>query len=163
VWAAAVSPALAGDVGDPTIAESARREARDLIGRELFGHYDVTTLEVLTVEELRDRASLARDYGLVRVRVKFSAVRNATRSPSLSPRLFEPGQCSGWLYLHCGVPAGHVFEGTLEAVLAVDREGAWRVVSPHWRSRRRYSLDGYLLLDGREPEGYVLFPKPRDR
>jgi len=64
----------------------------------------------------------------------------------------------GWLHLHCGVPAGHVFEGKLEVLLTVDRDGSWRVVSPHWRSRRRYSLDGYLLLEGREKKGTWCLP-----
>jgi hypothetical protein len=27
-------------------------------------------------------------------------------------------------------------------------------LSAHWRSQRRYSLDGYLLLEGREKEGW---------
>ena len=42
---------------------------------------------------------------------------------------------------------------------ALDREGTWRAVSPHWRSRVQYSLHGYLRLDGRDQEGHVLFPK----
>jgi hypothetical protein len=29
----------------------------------------------------------------------------------------------------------------------------------YWRSRIPYSLEGYLLLEGRDNEGYVLFPK----
>ena len=60
---------------------------------------------------------------------------------------------------HCGVPVGHVFDGRLQLLLAVDRAGSWRAVSPHWRSRREYPLQGYLLLEGRDKEGYVLFPK----
>lgn len=113
--------------------------------------------------DLRGRISSERDYGLVSVTLRFSARRNATRSPSLNPDLFEPGKCWGWLYLHCGVSLGHVFEGKLEAWLAVGRDGSWRAVSPHWRSRTQYSLDSYLLLEGREKEGYVLFPKQRAR
>ena len=79
--------------------------------------------------------------------------------------MFESGNvmCQGWLYLHCGVPIGHVFEGKLEVLLAIDGNGTWRAVSPHWRSRRLYSLHGYLLLEGREEEGYVLFPRKRER
>ena len=79
--------------------------------------------------------------------------------------MFEPGNamCQGWLYLHCGVPIGHVFEGKLEVLLAVDRNGTWRAVSPRWRSRRLYSLHGYLLLEGRGEDGYVLFPRQRFR
>ena len=50
-----------------------------------------------------------------------------------------------------------------EVLLAIDRDGSWRAVSPHWRSRREYALQGYLLLEGREMEGYVLFPKQRER
>jgi hypothetical protein len=67
--------------------------------------------------------------------------------------------CQDWLYLHCGVSVGHMFEGKLQLLIAVDRDRSWRVVSPHWRSRRQYPLHGYLLLDGRQLEGYVRFPK----
>jgi hypothetical protein len=97
----------------------------------------------------------------MRAVVRFVASRNTTRSPSLSPKVFESGQCRDWLYLHCAVPTGHVFEGTVEVLLAVDQEGAWRPVSPTWRSRRQYPLDGFLLLDGRAKEGYVLPPASR--
>jgi hypothetical protein len=157
VWG---SPVRADDVTDRKIADAALRESRDLVARDLFGHYDLTELEVVKVEDLRGRVSAERDYGLVRVTLRFAAKRNATRSPSLSPAVFEQGPCSGWLYLHCGVPLGHVFAGKLEVLLAVDGDGAWRAVSPHWRSRRQYSLDGYLLLEGRDKEGYVLPPRP---
>ena len=60
-----------------------------------------------------------------------------------------------------GALADEQAEGTLELLMAVDREGSWRAVSPHWRSRRPYALEGYLLLDGRAQEGYVLPPAPR--
>lgn len=162
-WTACWSSALADDFTDQKIAESALRETRDTMSRELFGHYDITELQVLKIADLRGRIAPERDYGLVSATLRFSAKRNATRSPSLNPDLFEPGKCRGWLYLHCGVPLGHVFEGKVEVLLAVDRDGSWRAVSPHWRSRRQYPLDGYLLLDGREKDGYVLFPKQRER
>jgi hypothetical protein len=157
VW---VSPARADEATDRKIADAALRESRDLVARDLFGHYDLTELEVLRVEDLRGRVSAERDYGLVRITLRFAAKRNATRNPGQSPEVFEQGPCTGWLYLHCGVPLGHVFAGRLEVLLAVDPDGAWRAVSPHWRSRRQYSLDGYLLLEGRDKEGYVLPPRP---
>jgi hypothetical protein len=153
-----------GDI-DTRITESALRETRDIISRELFGHYDLTKLAVLRVEDVRGRMTLGPDYGLVKVTLEFAGKRNTTRHPTLNPSLFEPGNtmCQGWLYLHCGVPIGHALEGKLDVLLAADREGAWRAVSPHWRSRRQYPLDGYLLLEEREKEGYVLFPKQRAR
>jgi hypothetical protein len=157
VWG---SPAGADDATDRKIADAALRESRELVARDLFGHYDLTELGVLRVEDLRGRVSAERDYGLVRVTLRFAARRNATRSASLSPAVFEQGPCSEWLYLHCGVPLGHVFDGKLEMLLAVDGDGAWRAVTPHWRSRRQYSLDGYLLLEGRDKDGYVLPPRP---
>lgn len=154
------SSALAEENTDRKITAAALRETRDIISRELFGHYDATTLAVLRIEHLPDRMSLGHDYGLVKVILEFWATRNTTKSPNLNPNVFEPGNamCQGWLYLHCGVPVGHVFEGKLQILLAVDRNGEWRAVSPNWRSRRQYSLDGYLVLDGRKKEGYVLFP-----
>jgi hypothetical protein len=161
VWAAWSSPAFADEQTERKIAESALREARAIISSDLFGHYDVTELAVVKTEDLRGRVAPQRDYGLVRTILKFSATRNATRSSSLSPGVYEAGRCTDWLYLHCGVPTGHVFDGKLEVLLAVDQAGAWRAVSPHWRSRRQYALDGFLLLDGRQKEGYVLAPKPR--
>jgi hypothetical protein len=137
------------------------RETREIISRELFGHYDITNLAVLKIEPLQDRIRLGHDYGLVTVTLTFATKRNTTKHPNLNPDMFEPGNamCQGWLYLHCGVSVGHVFDGNLQVLLAVDREGSWKAVSPHWRSRRQYSLDGYLLLEGRKKEGYVLFPK----
>jgi hypothetical protein len=158
------SAAPADDNTDKQITEFALRETRDIISRELFGHYDITNLVVLQIEALPGRIHLGHDYGLVTVRLAFSTKRNATKHPSLSPDMFEPGSamCQGWLYLHCGVAVGHVFDGRLQLLLAVDRDGSWRAVSPHWRSRKEYSLHGYLLLEGRDKEGYVLFPRQRE-
>ena len=158
---ASCSSALVADETDKPIIESALREAREIISDELFGHYDITSLVALKSEPLRDLDLPATDYGLVAVKLTFSAKRNATKHRDLNPAMFERGSpmCVDWLYLHCGVPVGHVFDGTLQLLLAVDRHGLWRVVSPHWRSRRLYPLHGYLLLEGREKEGYVLFPK----
>ncbi len=157
--------AVADDEVDKTIAQSALREARDVVSREMFGHYDLVRLTVLGIEDLQGRVVPGRAYGLARVTLEFSARRNLTRHPALNPAMFEPGSpmCQGWLYLHCGVPAGHPLDGKLELLLAVDRDGSWRAVSPHWRSRRQYPLHGYLLMEGRDPEGYVLFPTPRPR
>ena len=159
------SSALADDNTDKQITESALRETRDIISRELFGHYDITNLAVVKIEALQSRIQLGHDYGLVTVTLTFSTKRNTTKHPNLSPEMFEPGNamCQGWLYLHCGVPVGHVFDGNLQVLLAVARDGSWRAVSPYWRSRREYSLHGYLLLEGRQKEGYVLFPKQRER
>ena len=137
------------------VAEYALQETRDILSRELFGHYDITELEVL---KLNDRVVLdVRDYGLAKVTLRFSAKRNA--KSTLNPSLLEPGGCLASLYLHCGVAAGHVFAGKLEVLLAIDREGVWRAVDPNWRSRRQYPLSGYLLLEGRKKEGYVVPPK----
>jgi hypothetical protein len=164
VWC---SSALADDYADKKVAESALAEARVILSRELWGHYDVADLAVERIEDLRNRiSSLGHDYGLLKVRLKFSAQRNTTKHPNLNRDVFEPGNamCQGWLYLHCGVPVGYVFNGTIEILLAAaDRDGSWRAVSPHWRSRRQYPLHGYLLLEGRAKEGYVLFPEQRER
>lgn len=156
---------LAAQPSDSRIAEPAVRETRDILARELFGHYDVTSLELLGIEELGRNVGLKHDYGLAKATLAFSAKRNESRHPNLNPRLFDPGNaaCAGWLYLHCGVPAGHVFEGKLEVVMAVDRQGRWSAVSPNWRSRRQYSLHGYLVLEGRRKEGYVVFPQEAHR
>jgi hypothetical protein len=162
-WGALPLATLADDDADRQIAESALRDARQVLTEELLGHYDVAQLTVERLDTQPPPSSLPHDYGLVRVTLAFSARRNATRHPSLNPALFEPASvmCQGGLYLHCGVPVGHVFDGRIELLLALDGRGTWRAVTPHWRSRRRYPLDGYLLLDGRNPDGYVRFPTPR--
>jgi hypothetical protein len=162
---ACCSGARADDYTHRQLAESALREGQEIIASELLGHYDIASLVVEKIEPLQSRAHFAHDYGLATVTLAFSTKRNATRHPNLNPAMFEPGSpmCRDWLYLHCGVPAGYVFEGHLELLLSADRTGAWRAVSPHWRSRREYPLHGYLLLDGREREGYVVFPKQRER
>ena len=162
-WALSGLVALADDDADRKIAESALPEARAILAQELLGHYDLVRLTVERIEELPERRALGHDYGLASVTLAFSTRRNATRHPGRNPTMFEPGSamCQRWLYLHCGVPVGHVFEGRMELVLALDGQGSWRAVSPHWRSRRQYPLDGYLLLNGREPDGYVGFPQQR--
>lgn len=159
-WTACCSLALADEYTDKRLTESALQETRSILSRELLGHYDTVDLAVQKIEDLRNRISLNHDYGLVKVTLTFSTKRNTTKHPNLNREMFESGNvmCQGRLYLHCGVPVGHVFEGKLEILLAVDSEGSWRAVSPHCRSRRQYSLDGYLVLDGRKKEGYVLFP-----
>lgn len=164
-WTACSTSAAAQEAAERKIGEAALREAREIMALELFGHYDIGILALLAIDDLRSRVSLGRDYGLASVTLTFSARRNGTKHPSLNPVMFEPGSamCQDWLYLHCGVPVGHVFEGKIQLLLAVDGDGTWRAVSPHWRSRRQYALDGYLLLEGREPGGYVAFPKPPGR
>ncbi len=120
-----------------SIAEAAVRETKDIFSREMFGHYDVTHLEVVKIEGLREQVLPGRDYGLVKTKLQFSARRNATKNPSLNEDMFKSGSpmCQGWLYLHCGVPLGHLFDGELELLLALNQDGSWRAVSPHWRSR----------------------------
>ncbi len=154
-------PAGADEALDRGLAEAAVREARGVLSRELLGHYDVVHLAVVKVQNPPGRVAPERDYGLVTAVVTFRTTRNATRHAGLNRAMFEPGSamCQGWLYLHCGVPLGHAFDGTLELLLAQDGEGAWRAVSPRWRSRSQYPLQGYLLLEGRAKEGYVLFPR----
>lgn len=160
LWIVCSSSALAQEI-DPIdmkrLAEPALKESEAILVRGLSGHYDVTQLKVLKIE----RIQLNRDYPLVRAMVQFAARRNATRSSSFNEDIFRPGHpmCQGWLFLHCGVPVGHVFEGQLELMLALDRTNSWFALAPRWRSRSSYALDGYLVLDGREKEGYVLFPK----
>jgi len=76
--------ALADETTDRQINESALRETRDIMSRELFGHYDITNLVVLKIEALQDRIHRGRDYGLVTVTLRFSTKRNATKHPSLN-------------------------------------------------------------------------------
>src|SRR5262245_13117731 len=70
------------------IAEAAVREAREIIATDLFGHYDVVGLRVVSVEPLKD---LQESYGVAAATLDFSTTRNATRHASLNPAMFEPG------------------------------------------------------------------------
>jgi len=119
------SSALADEATERRIAESALREGRDIISSELFGHYDLAELVVRKVEAFPDRNRRGPDHGLMTVTLGFSSRRNTTKHASLNPAMFEPGNamCQGWLYLHCGVAVGHVFDGRLQILLAVDRAG----------------------------------------
>lgn len=144
------------------LSENAEREARQIISRDLYGHYDIASLKVLKIEGLRNQ--LGRDYGLAKVTLSFSTRRNASRNPTLNPTMFEPRNCNpakvpSWFYLHCGVPLGHVFEGKLELLLVVgEKPDHWTAVSPNWRTLTSYPLQGYIVLEGRRQEGYVVFP-----
>jgi hypothetical protein len=80
------SSALADEYSDKKLAETAVRESKDILLREMFGHYDVTRLEVIKIEDARERNGLKHDYGLVKATVQFSAKRNATKSSALKPR-----------------------------------------------------------------------------
>ena len=150
-----------------TLSANAEREARRILSEDLYGHYDVVRLQVLNIEGVGRQ--LGRDYGLAKVALEFSTKRNATRNPSLSPSAFEEGGCTpakvpAWFYLHCGVPAGHVFDGEMELLLVVsEKPDQWTAVSPNWRTLQSYPLQGYLLLEGKQEEGYVLFPGQEER
>lgn len=162
---ALASAAVPAASADGKITEAALAETRDILSRELFAHYDAVALKVLKIDDLGRAMQAERRYGLARATLEFSAKRNHSRSASFNPSMFEPGHamCQGWLYLHCGVPAGHVFEGKLELLLALDRNGTWKAVAPLWQSRVQYPLHGYLILEGRGMEGYVLFPSRRSK
>ena len=73
------SSALAAENTNRMITEAALRETRDLISRELWRHYDLTLLKVVKIEDLRDRISLGKDYGLVKVTLEFSSERTTQR------------------------------------------------------------------------------------
>ena len=145
------------------VSENAEREAKEIISRDLYGHYDILSLKVLKTEGIGSQ--LGRDYGLVKVTLSFSTKRNATQNQTLNPTMFEPNNCNpmkvpNWFYLHCGVPVGHVFDGNLEVLLVVsEKSDRWTAVSPNWRTLRSYPLQGYLVVEGKQKEGYVLFPK----
>jgi hypothetical protein len=64
--------ALADENTNNKIVEFALRETRDIISRELLGHYDLTNLAILQIEHLQGRVSLGHDYGLVKVILEFS-------------------------------------------------------------------------------------------
>ena len=149
-----------------TLSENADREARRIISQDLYGHYDIVSLQVLNVEAVGQQ--LGRDYGLAKVTLEFSTQRNASRNPGLSPAAFEAGGCTpekvpAWFYLHCGVPAGHVFDGEMELLLVVEKADRWTAVSPNWRTLVSYPLQGYLILEGKQKEGYVWFPEQAGR
>ena len=154
--------------------EMITREVRKLIEDALWHDYDIDKIQIQEIQEAHDVLSsrFKKDYGLVKVLVKFSAIRNENRSAyvredgktfSLNKQFYEDYEsCKklNHLYLHCGVKKGYVFEGSLNILMATTRKG-WKILSDGWRRLSSYPLQGYLLMDGREKEGYVWFPNER--
>lgn len=147
--------------------EMVKQEAQKLLEKSLWGDYDIDKVQIQTIEDL---SILGRDYPLTKAVVSFSAKRNEHRSKyidqdgrtvALNQNLYDDeGLCAkvNQLYLYCGVDTGHVFEGDLELLLVKTNQG-WEILNPNWRRKTSYPLEGYLIMEGKEKEGYVLFPK----
>ena len=59
-------------------------------------------------------------------------------------------------------PEGREYSGKIEVDMAYTADG-WKVLSKNVRNLREYVLSGYLLLEGKPKEGYVLPPNPDAR
>jgi len=75
-----------------TLSANAEREARRIIAQDLYGHYDIVSLQVLNVEDVGRQ--LGRDYGLAKVTLEFSTRHLAQSEP-------EPNRVRGGR-LHSG-------------------------------------------------------------
>jgi hypothetical protein len=145
--------------------ELVRQEATTLLNQTLWGDYDLEKVLVTSVEAVNIHN---RDYPLFKAAITFSAKRNENRSQTmtvdgrttmLNQNLYDDSDlCSrvNHLYLHCGVEAGHVFEGEME-LLMVQTVQNWQTLNPNWRRKTTYPLEGYLLMDGKDKADYVLF------
>ncbi len=145
--------------------ELLRQEATKLLDQNLWGDYDIEKIVVSSVEEVSIHN---RDYPLFKAVISFSTKRNENRSKNmtwdgrttlLNQNLYDDSDlCSrvNHLFLHCGVETGHIFEGDLELLL-VQTGDNWQVLNPNWRRKTTYPLEGYLLMDGKNKEDYVLF------
>ena len=140
-------------------------EGQEIVASELFGHYDIASLVVEKIEPLQSRAHFAHDYGLATVTPAFSTKRNATRHPNLNPAMFELGSpmCRDWLYLHCGVPAGYVFEGHLELLLAADGQGMESRLAPVGGREGNILSTAICFSMGENGREYVVFPRQGER
>ena len=152
--------------------ETIKQSVRDLIKKALWYDYDIEKIQIETVEEYHDtlRTLFKEDYGLVKVIVSFTSKRNENKSTytrddgkisSLNLELYKnDALCStlNHLYLHCGVKKGYIFEGKLKILMAPTSRG-WEILDPQWRTLTSIPLQGYLILDGKQKEGYVWFPK----
>jgi hypothetical protein len=151
--------AIAQDAAsDEAFLETAKTQARQLLDQELLGHYDVADVAVVVVEEHTGAWGGYRNgYGLRTVTVEFVTLRNSHWSPQLNRRVLcdEPGSAPHLLLCR---PSGHRFSGTMTVDLAFTIAG-WQVLSRNFRNRRQFPLSGYLELDGKKKEGYVLSPE----
>lgn len=77
-WTVCYSSANASEYAQLKVAEYALQETRDILSRELFGHYDIIELEVLKISDRRILKE--HDYGLVKITLRLSAKRNATQN-----------------------------------------------------------------------------------
>jgi hypothetical protein len=67
------------------------------------------------------------------------------------------------LYIYCGVPEGHIFEGEIELFAVMTSIGTaekgYALICSNCKRRSNYMLDGYLVLGDRKKEGYVWPPE----
>jgi hypothetical protein len=137
---------------------AAESEIRELIHRELLGHYDIELVSLLEIKDhVGEWDGFQNGYGLKTVVARFAAVRNANWSRNLSRSVAENCGEVPSVYLLCQ-PTGHKFTGKVEVDLAFTKDG-WKILSRNYRNMRAFSLSNYLLLDGNPKDGYVLPPK----
>ncbi|HVR42355.1 MAG TPA: hypothetical protein VMS56_02820 [Thermoanaerobaculia bacterium] len=149
------SALLAGD----SLESVAKSRIEDLIERELGGHYDLLSTEIVGIRAVTP--SMA-PYEIKAVTARFVAVRNEEWHLNPIPEVIAHVCASpGGLYLFCR-PAGHELSGTIEADLANTIDG-WFVLNRNHHTLSEFPLSGYLLLGGIPKEGYVLPPKPREQ
>ena len=144
---------LAAGSADDAFRSAAAREVHGFIETELWGHYDVLSVELVDViDRTGEWGGPYPGYGFRSVTADFLAQRNASRDERLNeeipPRLCET---EAELFLLCR-PAGHELSGTLELDMVFTVDG-WKILSRHHRSLQAYPLAGYLRChpDPRDP------------
>lgn len=154
-----LSPIALADDGREAAAE---KEITKLIDDGLLGHYEVELVSVLGIKDRTGEwGGFKNGYGLITVTARFVAVRNARWSEHLNRTLAAHCEEAGSVYVLCQ-PEGHEFSGNIEVDMAHTTDG-WKVLNRNSRNLREFVLSGYLLLEGRPEEGYVLPRKSEAR
>ena len=143
--------------GNETFHDDAEREIRGLINQELMGHYNVSNISILEVKEQSAGWDESYNYyGIRTVVASFLAIRNEEWHASLNRDVLADNCDKSSVWLLCR-PEGHRFEGKVKVDVVATVSG-WKILNRNFRNIREFVLSGYLLLEGRQKEGYVLSP-----
>src|SRR5678815_1131800 len=117
---------------DDPFRSDATSAIRELIQKQLWGHYDVVSVSVLEVHEQPEKwGGFYPGYGLRTVTASFKSIRNANWSKNLNSDIPQTKECEteAELYVLCR-PEGYEFSGNVEADLAFTVDG-WKILSKH--------------------------------
>ncbi len=154
---AVLSPVV---LANDTFEQVVTKKIGELIDSELFGHYDVRNISIVSVKDhTAEWGGYDNGYGLKKVVASFVATRNESWNKNLNRDMLKTSCYALWLVCQ---PKGHRFEGKVEVDVAYTTQG-WIILSRNFRNRSEFLLSNYLLLEGRRKEGYVTAPSDSAR